>query len=76
MSDFQRYKVADVVEFIFGVDFGLNRDSWTGTSSAYHPKREGTWVRQPLKRRSEKAQKFINQLKQQAEEVEYEEVHC
>lgn len=74
MSDFQRYKVVDGVEFIFSIDFGLDRDSWTGTSSAYQPKQD-TYVKGTMKRRSEKAQKFIKQLKEQAEDIEYEEVH-
>lgn len=75
MSEFYRQKVADGVEFIFDVDFGLNEDCTS--QFTYHPKppRE-TWVNVKSDNRSEKGKKRLQQLKEQAEDIDYEEVHC
>lgn len=75
MSEFYRQKIAYDVEFIFGTDFGLNGD-WTSQFVwEQKPPRE-TWVKVTSSDRSEKGKKRLQQLKEQAEDIEYEEVHC
>lgn len=39
-------------------------------------KRNEAWVQTKPNQRSEQGQKRINLLKEQAEDIEYEEVHC
>lgn len=76
MSEFYRQKVADGVEFIFDTDFGLNGGDWT-SQFTYHPKPPGeTWVNVKSDNRSEKGRTRLQQLKEQAEDIEYEEIHC
>ena len=56
----------DMTDALFGIFF-MNQQS---------RKRNEAWVRTKPNQRSEQGQKCINLLKEQAEDIEYEEVHC
>ena len=75
MSEFYRQKVADGVEFIFGSDFGLNGGDWTSQFVWTQKPPKETWVN-VNQDRSEKGRKRLQQLREQAEDIGYEEVHC
>lgn len=56
----------DMTDAFFGTFF-MNQQS---------RKRNEDWVQTKPNQRSEQGQKRINLLKEQAEDIEYEEVHC
>lgn len=56
----------DMTDALFGIFF-MNQQS---------RKRNEAWVHTKPNQRSEQGQKCINLLKEQAEDIEYEEVHC
>lgn len=56
----------DMTDALFGMFF-MNQQS---------RKRNEAWVQTKPNQRSEQGQKCINLLKEQAEDIEYEEVHC
>lgn len=56
----------DMTDALFGIFF-MNQQS---------RKRNEAWVQTKTNQRSEHEQKRINLLKEQAEDIEYEEVHC
>ena len=56
----------DMTDALFGIFF-MNQQS---------RKRNEAWVHTKPNQRSEQGQNRINLLKEQAEDIEYEEVHC
>ena len=56
----------DMTDTLFGIFF-MNQQS---------RKRNEAWVQTKSNQRSEQGQRRINLLKEQAEDIEYEEVHC